>query len=58
MDGISFLFYLRLACHLVVSASFKRFGETVGNYRQNLQGKKKESFSEATVIGFFILILN
>ena len=47
MDGISFLFHLKLACHLVVSASFKRFGETVGSYRQNLQGKKKESFSEA-----------
>jgi len=47
MDGISFLFHLKLACHLVVSASFKRFGETVGSYRQNLQRKKKESFSEA-----------
>ena len=62
MDGISFLFYLRLACHLVVSASFKRFGETVGSYRQNLQGKKKKAFpklkSATTVIGFFILILN
>ena len=41
MDGISFLFHLKLACHLVVSASFKRFGETVGCYRQNLQRKKK-----------------
>ena len=47
MDDISFLFYLRLACHLVVSACFKRFGKTVGSYRQNLQRKKKESFSEA-----------
>ena len=40
------LFYLKLACHLVVSASFKKFGETVGSYGQNLQGKK-ETFSEA-----------
>ena len=62
MDGISFLFYLKLECHLVVSASFKRFGETVGSYRQNLQGKKKKAFpklkSATTIIGFFILILN
>ena len=41
MDGISFLFHLKLACHLVVSTCFKRFGETVGSYRQNLQRKKK-----------------
>ena len=47
MDDISFLFHLKLVCHLVVSASFKRFGETVGSYRQNLQRKKKETFSEA-----------
>ena len=62
MDGINFLFYLRLACHLVVSASFKIFGETVGSYRQNSQGKKKKAFpklkSATTVIGFLILILN
>ena len=62
MDGISFLFHLKLACHLVVSACFKRFGETVGSYRQNLQRKKKKAFpklkSANTVIGFFILILN
>ena len=63
MDGISFLFHLKLACHLVVSASFKRFGETVGSYRQNLQRKKKKKAfpklkSATTVIGFFILILN
>ena len=38
------LFYLKLACHLVVSASFKRFGETVGSYGQNLQGKNKTFF--------------
>ena len=44
MDGISFLFHLKLACHLVVSACFKRFGETVGSYRQNLQRKKKKLF--------------
>ena len=44
MDGISFLFHLKMACHLVVSASFKRFGETVGSYRQNLQGKKRKLF--------------
>ena len=47
MDGVSFLFHLKLECHLVVSACFKKFGETVGSYRQNLQRKKKESFSEA-----------
>ena len=40
------LFCLKLACHLVVSASFKKFGETVGSYERNLQGKK-ETFSEA-----------
>ena len=40
------LFYLKLACHLVVSASSKRFGETVGSYGQNLQGKN-ETYSEA-----------
>ena len=40
------LFSLKLACHLVVSASFKKFGETVGSYGQNLQGKN-ETFSEA-----------
>ena len=34
------LFYLKLACHLVVSASF---GETVGSYRQNLHEKKKRN---------------
>ena len=38
------LFYLKLACHLVVSASSKRFGETVGSYGQNLQGKKWNLF--------------
>ena len=37
------LFYLKLACHLVVSASF---GETVGSYRQNLH-EKEETVSEA-----------
>ena len=62
MDGISFLFHLKLECHLVVSACFKKFGETVGSYRQNLQRKKKKAFpklkSATTVIGFFILILN
>ena len=51
------------ACHLVVSACFKRFGETVGSCRQNLQRKKKKKAfpklkSATTVIGFFILILN
>ena len=46
MDGVSFLFHLKLACHLVVIACFKRFGETVDSYRQNLQ-RKKESFSKA-----------
>ena len=40
------LFYLKLAYHLVVSASFKGCGETVGSYGQNLQGKN-ETFSEA-----------
>ena len=53
------LFYLKLACHLVVNASF---GETVGSYRQNLHGKKKKAFpklnSATTVVGFLILILN
>ena len=53
------LFYLKLACHLVVSASF---GETVGSYRQNLHEKKKKPFpklkSATTVIGLLILILN
>ena len=45
MDDISFLlFHLKLACHLVVSASFKRFGETVGSYRQNLRGKERNLF--------------
>ena len=44
MDGISFLFHLKLACHLVVSTCFKRFGETVGSYRQNLQRKKRKLF--------------
>ena len=45
------LFYLKLACHLVVSASFKKFGETVGSY-----GQKRKPFpklkSATTVIGF------
>ena len=53
------LFYLYLACHLVVKASFS---ETVGSYRQNLHEKKKKPFpkvkSATTVIGFLILILN
>ena len=53
------LFYLKLACHLVVSASF---GETVGSYRQNLHEKKKKPFpklkSATTVIGLLIVILN
>ena len=53
------LFYLKLACHLVVSASF---GETVSSYRQNLHEKKKKPFpnlkSATTVIGSLILILN
>ena len=54
------LFYLKLACHLVVNASF---GETVGSYRQNLHGKKKKKpfpklKSATTVIGLLILILN
>ena len=40
------LVYLKLACHLVVNASFKKFGETVGSYGQKLQGKN-ETFSEA-----------
>ena len=40
------LFYLKLARHLVVSASFKKFGETVGSYGKNLQGKN-ETLSEA-----------
>ena len=40
------LFYLKLACHLVASTSFKRFGEIVSSYGQNLQGKN-ETFSEA-----------
>ena len=52
-----FLFYLKLACHLVVSASF---GETVSSYRQNLHEKKKKPFpnlkSATTVIGSLILI--
>ena len=48
MDGKKFpsIFFLKLAYHLVVSASFKGFGETVGSYGQNLQGKN-ETFSEA-----------
>ena len=44
MDGVSFLFHLKLTCHLVVSTCFKRFGETVGSYRQNLQRKKRKLF--------------
>ena len=48
MDGTGFLlFYLKLSCHLVVSASFKRFGEIVGSQGQNLQAK-----SATTVTGF------
>ena len=53
------LFYYKLACHLVINASF---GETVGSYRPNLHGKKKKPFpklrSATTVIGLLILILN
>ena len=53
------LFYLKLACHLVINANY---GETVDSYRQNLHGKKKKPFpklkSAITVIGFLILILN
>ena len=29
------------ACHLVVSASFNRFGETVGSHGENLQAKEE-----------------
>ena len=53
------LFYLKLACHLVINANY---GETVGSYRQNLHGKKKKPFpklkSATTVIILLILILN
>ena len=56
MDGTGFLlFYLKLASHLVVSASFKGFGETVGSHGQNLQAEE-ETFpklkSATTVTGF------
>ena len=57
-DDISFLlFYLKLACQLLVNANFKRrgFGETVGCHGQNLQGGKKafpKLKSETIVIGF------
>ena len=60
MDAKTFPSVLfKLACHLVVSASF---GETVSSYRQNLHEKKKKPFpnlkSATTVIGSLILILN
>ena len=56
MDGTGFLlFYLKLASHLVVSASFQGFGETVGSHGQNLQAKE-ETFpklkSATTVTAF------
>ena len=41
-------FFWKLARHLVVDVSFKRFAETVGSYGQNLRGEK-ENFSEAQV---------
>ena len=55
MDGTGFLLLdLKLASHLVVSASFKGFGETVGSHGQNLQAKE-ETFpklkSATTVTG-------
>ena len=42
MDGTGFLLlYLKLASHLVVSASFKGFGETVGVMGKIYKRKKR-----------------
>ena len=43
MDGISFLFHLKLACHLVVRDLAKQLVVIGKIYKE----KKKESFSEA-----------
>ena len=48
MDGTGFLlFYLKLACHLVVSASFKSFGEIVGSTAWEKFTSQRRDFSEA-----------
>ena len=40
MAQVSF-YFICIACHLVVSASFNRFGETVGSHGENLQAKEE-----------------